>query len=299
MTTNAEWKKNFIQYLQIEKGASSLTVTHYEKDITDFTQFLEQQNIHSFATVSYVEIRIYLTSLHEKEYARKTVARKISSLRSLFDFLVREEFIESNPFKMVSVPKGETRLPSFFYEEEMMKLFEAINAEDALGKRNLAILELLYATGIRVSECVNLNISDYDKELGTLFVKGKGRKERYVPVGSFAMDALELYLQKGRPELLKTNGDEHAVFLNYRGGRLTDRSVRNILNKLVDEVSISSRMSPHVIRHTFATHMLNEGADLRTVQELLGHSHLSSTQIYTHVTKDRLRAVYRNSHPRA
>ncbi|WP_096189137.1 tyrosine recombinase XerC [Evansella halocellulosilytica] len=297
MITN--WTKQFIQYLQIEKNASIHTITHYQKDIADFLKFVEQQNIHTITAVSYVEIRVYLTTLHEKEYSRKTVSRKISSLRSFFDYLVREERIETNPFKMVSVPKGESRLPTFFFEEEMVKLFESINFDSPLGKRNLAILELLYATGIRVSECVNLNIADYDQQLGTLFVKGKGRKERYVPVGSYAMDALDLYLQKGRPYLGKSGKDDQALFLNYRGGRLTDRSIRKILNSLVEEASISSRMSPHVIRHTFATHLLNEGADLRTVQELLGHSHLSSTQIYTHVTKDRLREVYRHTHPRA
>lgn len=295
-----EWLKQFIQYLQIEKRASVHTIKNYKQDILRFDDFLNVRKLASFRLVKYTHIREYLTHLYKRGYSRKSIARIISSLRSFYNFLVREEVIDHNPFQMVSVPKSEQRLPTFFYEEELTVLFQSIVTDNPLGKRNLAILELLYATGIRVSECVNLNIVDYDEDIGTVFVKGKGNKERYVPVGSYAMDALAEYIKHGRPMLQKNDhSEEQALFLNYRGGRLSDRSIRRILNKLVQDAAMSARISPHVLRHTFATHMLNEGADLRTVQELLGHSQLSTTQIYTHVTKDRLREVYRNSHPRA
>lgn len=294
------WLNQYIQYLQVEKRASVHTVKNYKQDISRFENFLKMNNFPSYNKIRYSHIRQYLTYLYKRKYSRKTVARIISSLRSFYNFLVREEEIEQNPFNMLTIPKSESRLPTFFYKEELKQLFEAVDTSTPLGKRNLAILELLYATGIRVSECVGLNITDFDEEIGTIFVKGKGNKERYVPVGSYAMDALMRYIQNGRPLLLKENeNEEQALFLNYRGSRLSDRSVRRILTKLVEDASIAARISPHVLRHTFATHMLNEGADLRTVQELLGHSQLSTTQIYTHVTKDRLREVYRASHPRA
>lgn len=295
-----DWIKKFMEYLQIEKRASIYTLSNYQRDIEDFEQFSEQHLKKSIAAVSYVDIRIFLTSLHNKSYARKTVARKISSLRSFWSFLVREGYLETNPFQMVTTPKLEKKLPSFFYENEMQSIFDSIKVETSLGKRNLALVEVLYGAGIRVSECVGLNIEDYDKDLGTVLVHGKGRKERYVPVGSYAIEAMDVYLSETRPKLIaKGNYSTEAIFLSYRGWKLEDRSIRKILKKLVDDAAINSRMSPHVLRHSFATHLLNEGADLRTVQELLGHSELSSTQVYTHVTKDRLREVYRSSHPRA
>jgi integrase/recombinase XerC len=294
------WIRKFMEYLQIEKRASVHTLTSYRHDIDDFEQFSKQHLRKSLAVVSYVDVRSYLTSLHNKSYARKTVARKISSLRSFWSFLVREGYLIANPFQMVTTPKLEKKLPSFFYENEMQTIFDSINTESTLGKRNIALVEVLYGTGIRVSECVGLSIGDYDKDLGTLLVQGKGRKERYVPVGSFAIEALDVYLTETRPKLIaKGKNPTEAIFLSYRGLKLEDRSIRKILKRLVEDAAISSKMSPHVLRHTFATHLLNEGADLRTVQELLGHSVLSSTQVYTHVTKDRLREVYRSSHPRA
>ncbi|WP_280768992.1 tyrosine recombinase XerC [Salipaludibacillus daqingensis] len=295
-----DWVKKFMDYLQIEKRASIHTINNYQKDIEDFDRFVMQQLRKSIAVVSYVDIRSYLTSLHNKSYARKTVARKISSLRSFWSFLVRENLVDKNPFQVVTTPKLEKKLPSFFYENEMQTIFDSINVKTDLGKRNLALVEVLYGTGIRVSECVGLNIEDYDKELGTLLIQGKGRKERYVPVGSYAIGALDVYLSETRTKLIaKGNAPTDAIFLSYRGWKLEARSIRKILNKIVNDAAVSSKMSPHSLRHSFATHLLNEGADLRTVQELLGHSELSSTQVYTHVTKDRLREVYRSSHPRA
>ncbi|SDN27665.1 tyrosine recombinase XerC [Alkalicoccus daliensis] len=286
----------FITYLRIEKKASSYTVDNYKRDIEEFFQYTEQRWKLSAAAVSYVHIREYLTELYANELARTTVSRKLSSLRSFYRYLLREEKIVANPVALIHAPKQGRKLPSFFYEEELSALFESVNTSTPLGKRNLALLEIFYATGIRVGECVKLDVRDFDKQLETLLVQGKGGKERYVPVGSFAAEALNIYLEAVRPEL---NPADDALFLNYAGKRLSARGIQKALNKIAEEGSMKARMSPHVLRHTFATHLLNEGADLRTVQELLGHSDLSATQIYTHVTKDRLREVYRSSHPRA
>jgi integrase/recombinase XerC len=291
---------DFLNYLMIEKNSSPYTIEHYEKDINDFTSFLKQQAIEGFAAVSYVLVRHYLVSMHEKKYARNTVARKISSMRSFYRFLNREKIVEQNPFAMASLPKKAKMLPQFLYEKELEKLFNVSDISTPIGQRNQAILELLYGTGIRVSECCKLQSKDLDLFAEAALVKGKGKKERYVPIGSFAKEALERYINNGRKMLLeKTENKSDSLFLNYKGEPLTARSVRNILNKIIEESSLTIHISPHVLRHTFATHMLNEGADLRAVQELLGHSQLSSTQVYTHVTKDHLKKIYNNAHPRA
>jgi integrase/recombinase XerC len=291
---------DFLNYLMIEKNSSPYTIEHYEKDINDFISFLKQQAIEGFAAVSYVLVRHYLVSLHEKKYARNTVARKISSMRSFYRFLNREKIVEHNPFAMASLPKKAKMLPQFLYEKELEKLFNVSDLSTPIGQRNQTILELLYGTGIRVSECCKLQLKDLDLFVEAVLVKGKGRKERYVPLGSFAIEALERYITNGRKMLLaKTENKSDSLFLNYKGEPLSARSVRNILNKIIEESSLTIHISPHVLRHTFATHMLNEGADLRAVQELLGHSQLSSTQVYTHVTKDHLKKIYNNTHPRA
>ncbi|WP_416150960.1 tyrosine recombinase XerC [Salipaludibacillus sp. HK11] len=295
-----DWIKKFIDYLQIEKSASAHTINSYKCDIDEFCGFAEQHLSKSIAAVSYVDIRIFLSELHTESYARRTVARKISVLRSFWSFLVREELVLTNPFKIVTTPKLQKRFPSFFYENEMKAIFESIDVGSHLGLRNLALIEVLYGTGIRVNECASLNLEDFDKELGTLFIHGQGRKERYVPIGSYAIDALDVYFRDSRPKLIrKANKATNSMFLSYRDWKLEDRSIRKVLNNIVQDAAFSSRMSPHALRHTFATHLLNEGADLRTVQELLGLSDLASTQVYTHVTKDRLREVYLSSHPRA
>ncbi|MBY6036103.1 tyrosine recombinase XerC [Fictibacillus nanhaiensis] len=291
---------DFLQYLMIEKNSSPYTIEHYEKDILDFTSFLKQQAIEGFAAVSYVLVRHYLVTLHEKQYARNTVARKISSLRSFYRFLNREKIVEQNPFAMASLPKKAKMLPQFLYEKELEKLFNVSDINTPIGQRNQAILELLYGTGIRVSECCKMQVKDLDLYVEAALVKGKGKKERYVPVGSFAKEALIRYIEDGRKLLLeKTENKTDSLFLNYKGEPLSARSVREILNKMIEQSSLTIHISPHVLRHTFATHMLNEGADLRAVQELLGHAHLSSTQVYTHVTKDHLKKIYNNTHPRA
>ncbi|AOM83197.1 site-specific tyrosine recombinase/integron integrase [Salisediminibacterium beveridgei] len=286
----------FVQYLRIEKGVSAETVHQYMEDIKDFID--EQETAVGVPGVTHGMIRKYLSKLHSKGYARRSVARKLASLRAYWRFLEYDGYVESNPFQFVSTPKLDRKLPSFLYENEIQAIFDGIDPSSWLGSRNLALIETLYATGIRVSECTNLSIGDVDMELATMLVFGKGRKERYLPIGSFAISALSGYLNM-REERFGAIHDADPLFINYRGGRLTDRGLRKVLNHIVDDASLSAKLSPHVIRHTFATHLLNEGADLRTVQELLGHSDLKATQIYTHVTRDRLRDVHRQAHPRA
>jgi len=257
------------------------------------------QEITSFADVEYFDARLYVSDLYSRKYARASAARKISCLRSFYNFLLREKLVLENPFALVIQAKAETRLPHFFYEEEMKLLFEACSETTHLGKRNLALLELLYATGIRVSECANIQLKDLDFDFSTVLVKGKGRKERYVPFGSFAFEALQRYINEVRTELMKDNQQHYFLFVNSRGGPLRQTGIRYILNKIIESASLTGKIHPHMLRHTFATHLLNNGADMRTVQELLGHEHLSSTQVYTHVTKEHLRRTYMNHHPRA
>ncbi|MFJ8063832.1 tyrosine recombinase XerC [Psychrobacillus sp. NPDC096426] len=288
----------FIAYIQLEKNYSNLTVREYENDIKQFIQFLEIEGVNNLNDVEYVHARLYVTNLYEEQLARTSISRKISSIRSYYKFLHREYNIRDDAFQSLYHPKKETRLPHFFYEEEMAKLFEANKATDPLSVRNIAILELLYATGIRVSELISIELRHIDSNYGVVRVLGKGRKERYVPVGDFALSAVEEYVLNSRPKLMKRSSHPF-LFVNNRGEHLTTEGVRYILNGMMEKASMHSTIYPHMLRHTFATHLLNNGADLRSVQELLGHSHLSSTQVYTHVTKEHLRKTYMNAHPRA
>ncbi|WP_433749707.1 tyrosine recombinase XerC [Falsibacillus pallidus] len=290
--------ESFIEFLKIEKNYSEYTIEQYQKDIEAFFMFMNEQGIKNVKDVEYFDARLFLTKLHEMEYARASVARKISSLRSFFKYLNREAILAENPFSMVSQPKSSVRLPKFFYEEEMEKLFEASSEHPGLGERNRAILELLYATGIRVSECAGIQMKDLDFHLSTLLVRGKGNKERFVLFGSFAHEAIERYINNSRGKLMG-NEDHTYLFVNARGKPLKPVGFRYILNQIIDKASLTNKIHPHMLRHTFATHLLNHGADLRTVQELLGHEHLSSTQVYTHVTKEHLKKTYMAHHPRA
>lgn len=293
-------KKEFITYLKIEKNASPYTITYYTDDLNLFFVFLKTEGINLFEQVDQRIVRTFLTTLYVKEMSRRSVSRKISCLRSFYKFLEREKIVTTNPFALISLPKSTESIPDFLYKEELSKLFTVNDLECPLGQRDQTIIEILYATGIRVSECQGLLISDIDFDIGTLYIRGKGNKDRYVLFGDFARTALHRYINEGRINLLtKSNQVTNSVFLNARGTPLTVRGIRLILDKMVEKSALTVKVNPHKLRHTFATHMLNEGADLRTVQELLGHENLSSTQIYTHVTKDHLRKVYMNSHPRA
>ena len=250
--------------------------------------------------VQVIHIRSYLAWLNHENYARRTIARRISSLRSFYKFLLREEYVGQNPFTKVRTPKLDKRLPVFLEETEIDSLLDLPDATP-LGLRDQAVLEMLYATGCRVSELAGLRLADVD--LSGLFVllHGKGNKDRIVPIGHTCKDAfLRYYVQSRSPLMAKYHVEEHQyVFVNNRGGVLTDRSVRRILDKYVQKLALQKNVSPHTIRHTFATHLLEHGADLRAVQELLGHASLSTTQIYTHITNERINKVYQKNFPRA
>jgi len=290
----------FTEYLQIEKNYSEYTIVCYKRDIEEFFDFMEREVIKGISEVTYSDVRLFLTELHTKNYSSRSIARKVSSLRSFYKFLVREKIVSENPFSLTTLPKKEQKIPKFLYPQELECLFLVNDLNTAIGQRNQALIELLYATGIRVSECCQIQINHIDFTLSTILVHGKGNKQRYVPFGSYASEALQRYIRDGREELLKrVKNTSKYLFLNFRGNPLTSRGVRNILDDMVEKAALTQKISPHVLRHTFATHMLNEGADMRVVQELLGHSHLSSTQVYTHVTKDRLRQIYLDAHPRA
>lgn len=288
----------FIRYLEAERNASEHTIQHYEHDLQQFVHFLQQEAVPDFAAVTYLHVRNYLAVLNSKEYARKSVARKLSALRSFYLFLLREGEIEVSPFSYIRTPKQQKKLPQFLYVEEVQALLAAPDTSTPLGLRDVAILETLYASGMRVSEMTQLNVHDIQLKEGIALVFGKGAKERYVPLGEHAVAALQAYLERGRPSLLKT-AEEEALFLNYAGGRLSDRSIRRVVDKALQSLAEQRQVSPHTLRHSFATHLLEAGADLRTVQELLGHANISTTQIYTHVTKDHLQSVYNRAHPRA
>jgi integrase/recombinase XerC len=288
----------FLQYLHIEKNASPHTLSSYGSDLTQFIKYVEEQHITDLAAVTYLNVRQFLAGLQARQYAKKTVARKLSAVRSFFLYLVREGELTASPFNAVQTPKQDKLLPKFIYPEELKLLLAAPDLSEPAGQRDAAIMECLYASGMRVSELVQVDVDDIDWQHGVVLVFGKGSKERYVPLGDYALQALRVYLEQGRPRL-SVSSSEKAVFLNRSGGRLTDRSVRRVLDKYVERLAMSRQISPHTLRHSFATHLLEAGADLRTVQELLGHEHVSTTQIYTHVTRDHLQSIYNKAHPRA
>lgn len=281
--------EKFLRYLEIERNYSPHTLLNYKLDLYDFKKFLGAQALEG---VDYLVLRKYLATLKEENLASPTVGRRLSTLRSFFKFLTREGYIKSNPTLSLSSPKREKRLPSFMTEEEVSRLIESSSPGNETGMRDRAILETFYSTGIRISELVGLDIEDMDFISGILKVRGKGKKERIVPIGDKAITALRHYLEGKKKQTA-------AVFLNKKGKRITDRGVRNIVRKYITLAGIKQKTSAHTFRHSFATHLLDRGADLRSVQELLGHASLSTTQIYTHLTTEKLKTVYDKAHPRA
>ncbi|MGS0746800.1 tyrosine recombinase XerC [Syntrophomonas erecta subsp. sporosyntropha] len=296
--------EGFLDHLRIERSASNLTLISYRTDLIQFFTFLSQeyavpQQSISTNLLNHKSVRQYLAQMQEKGMSRATMARKLAALRSFVRYLCRENVLESNPIAAVATPKQDKKLPKFLYPVEMEVLLEAPDVSKTMGIRDKAILETLYATGLRVSELTGLNVDDIfiDEEL--IKVRGKGNKERIVPLGSKAREGISIYLSHSRPLLQAKNATvDNAVFLNKYGSRLSERSVRNILNKYVDQVALNQKVSPHTLRHSFATHLLNAGADLRSVQELLGHVKLSTTQIYTHLTREDIKTIHNDKHPR-
>jgi len=289
--------EKFIDYLKVERNASRYTVRNYDADLREFFEFLKSESIKSLDEVNKDVLRDYLYQLMENGFARTSIARKLSAVRSFYRYLQREELVSVSPAATISSPKLDRKLPVFLSQEETARLVEAPDITKPAGMRDRAFLELLYASGLRVSELAGLDVSQVDRETKEIRVWGKGDKERIVLMGDPAARALTTYLEQGRPKLNK-RGDP-AVFLNQDGGRLTVRSVQSLVQYYAKSVGIDKDVHPHTVRHTFATHLLNGGADLRVVQELLGHASLSSTQIYTHVSKAQAKKVYLAAHPLA
>lgn len=289
----------FIDYMRTIRNSSPHTVSGYASDIAQFLGFLEEQELStSPREVDSKIIRRYLARLQMNGIGKTSSARKLASLRAFFKYLLRKGLIDMNPAAGTPSPKLDKRLPKFLRPEQVEALMLRPDLSKPLGMRDSAILETLYASGIRVSELEGMDLCDLDLRSGELKVLGKGSKERIVLLGRAAVEALGTYISAGRPQLLRKEA-EKAVFLNSQGGRLTSRSVRRLIDQHFSEVSAELHISPHVMRHTFATHMLENGADLRSIQELLGHSSVSTTQIYAHVTTERLKQVYDSAHPRA
>jgi integrase/recombinase XerC len=287
----------FLEYLEYQKGYSNYTILNYTNDLELFLEFLNIEGINNLKEIDYKIIRNYLNFLDEKKFSKTTVARHISSLRSFYKYLLKEEIVSKNPMIFISNPKQTKKLPKFLYENEVEKLLEMPNLDNPKGIREELILEFLYSTGVRVSELCNIKLNDISFHEKKVKILGKGNKERYVYFGSRLEKILNLYLSESRPFFSKY--ENSYLFLNDSGNQLHDRRVRTIIDNLLKSKSATFHISPHVLRHSFATHMLNNGADLKTVQELLGHSDLSTTQIYTHISNERLKSVYLKSHPRA
>src|SRR3989338_11572306 len=286
-------RDQFLLYLQGEKNASPHTVKNYGVDLAEFIIVTGEKTARE---VDYIAIRKFLAHLKEKGYSKSTISRKLACLRSFFKFLTRENVVANNPAVGIATPKREKKLPSFLEVQEIENILDAASGASLSSKRDRALLETLYSSGIRVSELVGLNMEDTDVLGGVLRIRGKGKKERMVPIGRKAQEAIREYMEKRGNDYGKAGG---ALFLNKNSTRLTDRSVRRILIKYVRKTSLHKDVSPHTLRHTFSTHLLDRGADLRSVQELLGHENLSTTQIYTHVSTQRLKDVYDKAHPGA
>ena len=288
----------YLNYLKAERNFSPYTVRNYTTDLLDFFQFLKTKGVGSLREVDKHVLRDYLAHLADRNLVKASIARKMSAIRSFFGYLVREDIIDTNPAAAISSPKLEKRLPSFLTVAETVRLLTTPDLAKPEGLRDRALMELLYASGLRVSELVSLNLEQVNLETGEVRVWGKGAKERIVLIGKPAAQALSTYISEGRPRLTGKKATS-ALLLNRYGERIIARQVEKILEKHAGIAGIGKRVHPHLLRHTFATHLLDGGADLRVVQELLGHADLSSTQIYTHVTKSKARKVYLSAHPMA
>ena len=295
--------ERFLEHLDVERNFSEQSLRAYGTDLRQFAEFLDEKETTDLTKVENLTLRGWLAGMSEANYGRRSIARKLASVRSLFRFLHKRGEIKDNPAKMLRTPKLARNLPSFLDENQVNVLLTTPDPATWSGTRDKAILELLYATGLRVSELVKLKMDDLEMSRGSLRTLGKGRKERILPLLPAAIEALQAWFKvRQRPPRSKTGevkpGTE-TVFINQRGSALTDRSVRRMIDQYVKQASINGKVTPHTLRHSFATHLLNHGADLRDVQELLGHAHLATTQVYTHVTTARMLDVYERAHPSA
>lgn len=288
----------FINYLAEERGLAQNTLESYGRDLRQFQTYLESSNKEFLKDSNRTTILAYLTNLQAKGRAVSTISRNLAAIKSFYQYLVRERYLEKDPAVNLESPKLEKKLPKILTIGEVEELLKQPNNTLPAGMRDKAMLELLYATGIRVSELISLNISDVNLDMGYIKCYGKGAKERIVPLGSIAAKCVQEYINKGRSKLVRTY-DEAALFVNHHGNRLTRQGFWKIIKKYAQEANITKEITPHTLRHSFATHLLENGADLRSVQEMLGHADISTTQIYTHVTKNHLKEVYDKTHPRA
>ena len=285
--------EDFIKYLKVIKKDSDYTLLNYKDDLLELYDFNTD-----LININETIVKEYLEYLYSKGLNRNSISRKLSAIRSFYNYLLKENIVKINYFKEISNPKKVKTLPKYAKDKDLEKMFNSFNKEKSLDQRDSLILEMLYATGVRVNELVNIKINDINKYNNSIKILGKGSKERVVFYGSFCEDALNLYLESGRKNLLKDQTNEY-LFLNKNGSKLSDRYVREIINKVVRKCEIDYHISPHTLRHTFATDMLNAGADLMSVKELLGHSTLNTTSIYTHVSNEQIKKIYNFAHPRA
>jgi integrase/recombinase XerC len=295
--------RRFVLHLSLERNLSDHTVSAYENDLKQFLEFLRREldcRRPGVSRIDKLSVRHYMRQLSDSGLRGSTLRRKLAAIRCFVRYLSERESIKVNPVLSVRMPRMEKKLPAYIDKEGMRKLFDEFTRDDFVGMRDLVVLETFYSTGARLSELHAVNVADADLFSGTIKLMGKGRRERIVPLGTMASRAIKPYLRE-RAVLLKAKRriQEPALLVNKFGRRLARRGIQRVVRRYLERVSSETRMSPHVLRHTFATHMLDEGADLRAVQELLGHASLSSTQIYTHVSTERLKDTYRRAHPRA
>ena len=292
--------KDFIHYLIVEKGLAKNTIISYERDLKSYLKYIKNvENINDWNEVQRPQIVQFLKFLKEQGKSAKTMARHIASIRAFHQFLLRERAVDHDPSVHIETPQLERTLPKVLNMQEVETLLDSPKAHDHYGIRDKAMLELLYATGIRVSELIGLNLGDVHLTMGFVKCIGKGNKERIIPIGRTATEAMERYLQDSRVKFVSKKYKDEALFLNHHGKRLSRQGFWKILKRLTKEAGIEKELTPHTLRHSFATHLLENGADLRAVQEMLGHADISTTQIYTHVSKARLKDVYKQHHPRA
>lgn len=289
---------DFLDFLRYEKNASHHTIASYRRDLSQLAEYLEERRVRLTEIDNFI-LRGFLARLHEKNNKKSTIARKLASIRSFLQFCLRKKWLEDNPAKVVATPKQDRHVPSFLSEEEMRHFLDLPQKpKRVLDLRDRALLELLYATGVRVGELVGMDVDDVNFDERLIMVRGKGKKERLLPFGSKAVESLHAYI--GKKTLINRGKiEENPLFLNYRGKRLTSRSVERIVNKYIKRAALRRKISPHSLRHSFASHLLSRGADLRVIQELLGHESLATTQKYTHIDLGQLLDVYRKSHPRS
>ncbi|WP_203332712.1 site-specific tyrosine recombinase XerD [Planococcus beigongshangi] len=291
---------DYLQFLRVERGLALNTLTSYERDLKSYLQYLKEvEQLDSLRRVERIHILNHLSHLKETTMSSRTVARHISSIRSFHQFLIRERIVEKDPTVHLEMPQMDRKLPNVLSIEEVEALIEAPDTSKANGIRDQAMLELLYASGMRVSECINLDLEDVNLTMGFVRCFGKGGKERIIPLGKSALDSCRDYLSRARSELSKPGITADALFINQRGKRLTRQGFWKLLKQHAQKAGIQKELTPHTLRHSFATHLIENGADLRAVQEMLGHADISTTQIYTHVSKTRLKDVYTQFHPRA